>query len=125
MQDDLQQLFYTATELTAMAEAAQDVNQDEDWRKLQFAAVRKSYLDWYRKCLMLLSSRADMIEAKHRFIRLYEGKWYKFGIEGFLRLGYKQHSLNGWVARFDSAFEQKIIEQCNILAAEVTEWNTN
>lgn len=120
---DLQQFFYTATELTVMAEAAQDASQNENWRKMQLVAVRKSYLEWYRKCLMFLSAKADAA-TKQRFIKLYQGKWYKFGIKGFLRLGHKQHSLNSWVACFDSAFESNIIEQCNILA-EVGEWDTS
>jgi len=117
-QDDIQHLFDIAAELTAMAEVIQDTGQSEDWRKMQLAAMRKAYLEWYRKCLMFLSARTDTT-IKQRFIRLYQGKWYKFGIEGFLRLGHKQHSLSGWVARFDSAFERNIEEQCNILA-EVT-----
>lgn len=120
---DLQQLFYTATELTAIAEAAQDANQSEDWRKMQLAAVRRSYLDWYRKCLMFLNVKADAA-TKQRFIGLYKGKWYKFGIDSFLRLGHKRHSLSRWVACFDTGFEQNIIEQCNILA-EVGEWDTS
>ena len=70
----------------------------------------------------MLFAEARNSELKERFMALYEGKWYRHGIKGFITRGHKTFGRDGWAARFDTAFEQPINEQCNILA-EIGEWD--
>ena len=112
--DTTQSLIQESRNLINLADQIQNQNLEERERRDRLKELNERYHDWYRRSLALLAlyNRPDIRQA---FENEYNppGTFSFYKIQKFLKLGWKTHRTAKWVAKFDSAFQEPLENQCS------------